>query len=192
MEFLFSHRFLLLLLAVVVVVSIIAILKRHLSKKRDEKAIREISEDRFREERLNEMIINQAAGWSRPVSKPHQINYEQPQSIPALDYCPVMEIVETTELSSKQYVFRMTHAICIGSDKTSNEIVIESPETVNDSFELFLAGTDIFVRCKTGNGYAEIVRKRSRAVIDTNGIKIKSGDKLVIGKYTYHLTVIQR
>lgn len=172
------------------------------SKRSEKKELKRAALDHLRDEKLNRIILNEhdTDTAKRNASKPYDVNYEngsqssygQPESLIASGMPTMMiQLVENTELSSRKFVFDPANRIRIGSGLSNNDIVIANSDIEECQCEIFLAQHKIYIR-NTGHKVRTIVkRKREQTIVDDKGIRILTGDKIILGKISYEVTIIE-
>ena len=179
----------------------VSLIKKMIKRNQKRKEIRHATEDRVRDENLNNIILNNHgnAKDNKEIYKPYDVDYRNGEqgkgSKSALDSIIesqqiMIQLIEKTELSTRKFVLNPSKRIRIGSDLQSNDISVMADGISPHQCEIFAAGNKVFIR-NTGEQYKTIIRrKKEQAFVDNKGIRLLSGDKIILGKVTYDVTVI--
>lgn len=176
-------------------------MKSFWSKRSEKKELKRVAMDHLRDEKLNRIILNEhdTDTATRNASKPYDVNYEngsqgtygQASSLNLSNMHTMMiQLVENTELSSRKFVLDPAKGISIGSGLNNNDIVIANSDIEEHQCRIFEAQHKIYIK-NTGHKVRTIVkRKREQTIVDDKGIRIVTGDKIVLGNISYEITII--
>ena len=181
---------------------LIFFLKKLMKYREKKKEIALAAADRVRDENLNNMILNSHADRSnaREIYKPYDVDYGSQDKggrekgsradIPAGKHGqPMIQLVEKTELSTRKFVLNPAKVISIGSDLQDNDISVLSEGVEPHQCEIFAAGGNVYIR-NTGEKTRTIIkRKKQQAIADNKGIRLLSGDRILLGTVSYDITI---
>ena len=178
-------------------------LKKFLRYREKKQEITQAAADRMRDENLNSIILNShAATGGREIYKPYAVDYSSKekggpnkgnsQDISSGKYHqPMLQLVEKTELSTRKFVLNPAKRIRIGSDLQDNEISVLSQGVSPHHCEIFAAGGGVYIR-NTGKSTRTIIRrKKEQALADDKGIRLQSGDRILLGTVSYDITITE-
>lgn len=201
MVFLKNYRvYLLVLLGLPALTAGIIWLKRMICQRQKRKEISRAAEDKLRDENLNHVILNGDVGngQAKEVYKPYDVDYgnaggdkkNSGRSVRQDDHIMV-QLIEKTELSTRKFVLNPAKRIRIGSDLQDNEISVLSQGVSPHHCEIFAAGGGVYIR-NTGKSTRTIIRrKKEQALADDKGIRLQSGDRILLGTVSYDITITE-
>ncbi len=77
----------------------------------------------------------------------------------------------------------------IGSDQQENDISVLAQGVAPHHCEIFAAGGSVYLK-NTGEGTRTIIRrKKERAIADNKGIRLQTGDSILVGAVSYDITI---
>lgn len=176
---------------------LIFFLKKFMKYQEKKKEIALAAADRVRDENLNNIILNSHAdrGSNKEVYKPYDVDYSNKEKgsradIPAGKHGqPMIQLIEKTELSTRKFVLNPAKIIRIGSDLQDNDISVLSEGVEPHQCEIFAAGGNVYIR-NTGERTRTIIkRKKQQAIADNKGIRLLSGDRILLGTVSYDITI---
>lgn len=163
-------------------------------KRKKKKEVRDAAENRIRYESLDQMILNdrQRKTERGNYQNPYDISYEQGSALKQeKEAKPLMiSLVEKNKLSTKKYVFSLENPIKIGASVKGNDVIVQGDGIADCQCIIFSDGRSIYVKNQSGISKTVLSRKKDKAVVDKNGLKLQSGDKIVIGQITYEITIV--
>lgn len=170
------------------------------SRRGERKELKRAADDRIRDEKLNSIILNSydSNRMKNTASKPYDVNYgyagEGSRSIPHNTQnkpMPMLQLIESTDLSSRKFVLSLSYVIRIGSGLNNNDIVVASSDIAEHQCEIFSAQDKVYIR-NTGDEVRTIVRRgKKQTIADNKGIRILTGDKIILGNISYEVTIIE-
>lgn len=181
---------------------LIFFLKKYIKHREKKKEIALAAADRMRDENLNSIILNSHADKSnkKEVYRPYDVDYSSPDkggggtgnrmelSAGKHDQ-PMIQLVEKTELSTRKFVLNPAKVIRIGSDLKDNDISVLAEAVSPHQCEIFAAGGKVYIR-NTGEGTRTIIRrKKQQAIADNKGIRLLTGDRILLGTVSYDITI---
>ena len=194
---LFSIKGLYILGGVVCLILLICVLKLLLKKKNERTEMKEEALNRTRDENLNVMILNSRSSLQKETYVPYDVDYsnannKRPKNVDEVDKSAVMvQIVEKTGLSSRKFVLNANKGIRIGTAYGENDISFVSESQVEFCCEI-IAGSSSSVVARNVNEGARIVlkRKKHQAILDSKGIKLLSGDIIIMDNVSYAINFV--
>lgn len=180
---------------------LIFFLKKFMKHREKKKEIALAAADRVRDENLNNIILNSHADRSnsKEVYKPYDVDYSQDKAgrekrdrtdiFAGKQGQPMIQLIEKTELSTRKFVLNPAKIIRIGSDLQNNDISVLSEGVEPHQCEIFAAGGNVYIR-NTGEKTRTIIkRKKQQAIADNKGIRLLSGDRILLGTVSYDITI---
>lgn len=195
-QMLFSWKgltFLLCLIAMLLLIKLFDIISKRNSKRKE---LRRAAAERARDENLNEFILNShTSSTNKEKFVPYDVDYSQSDlntskqaKLASADV--MVQIVERTELSSRKFVLNASKGITIGTTEGCDITFIGDGKEENQC-QLRAFGKDVIVRDSTGETKNLLVRKKNRAIINNNGIKLMTGDIIVMGSVCYEISLVK-
>lgn len=196
---------LLLFIIIISVVGILVIsfklLKYLITRRTKNKELHQAAADRARDENLNQVILNsrQFKEDAKLVKIPYEVDYGNGScekgkreniefhkgKIPTM-----IQLIENTELSTRKFVLNPAKGIRIGGDLADNDIVISGDDIEEHQCEIFLAQGKIYIRNIGKRKRIVIKRKKEQVIADRKGIRLLTGDIVLLGKVSYEITII--
>lgn len=181
---------------------LIFFLKKYMKRREKKKEIALAAADRMRDENLNSIILNSYADRSnkKEVYRPYDVDYGSPDKGGGgkgsrTDFSsgkqgqPMIQLVEKTELSTRKFVLNPAKIIRIGSDLQDNDISVLAEGISPHQCEIFAGGGKVYIR-NTGEGTRTIIRrKKQQAIADNKGIRLLTGDRILLGTVSYDITI---
>lgn len=178
------------------------LLKKYVKYCGKKKEIALAAADRVRDENLNNIILNSSADGknTREVYKPYDVDYGSQDKtgrekgsrtdIPGGKQSQLMiQLIEKTELSTRKFVLNPAKIIRIGSDLQDNDISVLAEGISPHQCEIFAAGGRVYIR-NTGEGARTVIRrKKQQAIVDNKGIRLLTGDRVLLGNIYYDITI---
>lgn len=178
-------------------VILIIVLRKLIKANQKKKELRQAALERARDEKLNSFILNRySPSDHKEVYVPYDVDYSD--GINGLQYDlnnrsvsnPIMiQIIERTGLSERKFALNASKGIRIGTSK-EDDIEIISENRVMFQCELFVIKNKLYARNNMPASMIIIKRNKKQAVVDARGLAIKSGDTLLIGTYSYTITIV--
>lgn len=178
-------------------VILIIVLRKLIKANQKKKELRQAALERARDEKLNSFILNRySPSDHKEVYVPYDVDYSD--GINGLQYDlnnrsvsnPIMiQIIERTGLSERKFALNASKGIRIGTSK-EDDIEIISENRVMFQCELFVIKNKLYARNNMPASMIIIKRNKKQAVVDARGLGIKSGDTLLIGTYSYTITIV--
>jgi hypothetical protein len=103
----------------------------------------------------------------------------------------MVQLVENTEFSSRKFIFNLSGIIRIGSGLIDNDIVVANGGIEEHQCEIFLAQKKVYVRNMGHYARTIVKRKKRKIIVDNRGIRIVTGDKIILADIVYEVTVIE-
>lgn len=186
-----------ILIIICSLILLIIVLRRLIKINQRKKELRQAAQDRVRDEKLNSHILNKySASANKEVYVPYDVNYSNGIKDPQYDMNysgginPLMiQIIERTGLSERKFALNASKGIRIGTSK-EDDIFIISDDRMMYQCELFVINGKLYVRNNIPASRTIIRRNKEQALIDGRGLGVKSGDILLIGTYTYTITIV--
>lgn len=202
LEFIKQNRMSILICAAIIFVLIfIIVLKKVAAKTVKKKELRRAAADKLRDENLNRVILNayQEKEKQKEIHKPYDVDYgsrgtddskkNRRDERDAGDRL-MIQLIEKTELSARKFVLNPAKIIRIGSDLQNNDIVVFSENVSPRQCEIFSAMDKVFIR-NTGEKCKTVIkRKKEQAIVDNRGIRLLSGDVVILSNVSYDVTII--
>lgn len=188
---------LLLLLAAVSVF----LLKKMFSRRQKKKELTRVSEDKRRDENLNNIILNSHKGKRiKEIHKPYDVDYGRMNGENSClgnhseqeNNSLMIQLVERTELSTRKFVLNLIKPIRIGSDLQENDITIFAGNVSPCQCEIFAAGNKIYIRNMSPDNRTILKRKKKKAIVDGTGVRLLSGDTVILGSISYDITIMDK
>jgi hypothetical protein len=158
---------------------------------REKREIRQAAEKQLREESLNRMILNDNSLGTdqKNAHNPYEVRYENRPGVQtqAEKARMLVSLEEKNELSVKKFVLDPANIIHIGSSLWGNEIVVQGEGIGEFHCEIFSDGGKVYVRSRQPGCTTVLLRKKERALVDGQGLRILTGDKILIGKVSYRI-----
>lgn len=184
--------------AILLIIVLIRVLKKVSAVRAKKKEIRQAAADRARDENLNSYILNtHATVENKAAYVPYEVDYSRgrqegtTQQLKNLDSRSTMvQIVEKTELSSRKFVLNASKGIRIGTS-AENDISFFSGDQNVYQCEIFSVRGKTFVRNLIEGSRIYIRRKKNQAIVDNKGIELRNDDAIIVGNYTYIITIIK-
>lgn len=181
---------------------VLFLLKKFIRYREKKKEINQAAADRMRDENLNSIILNShgGAGGNREIYKPYDVDYSSKDKSGSNKGCsqdvaskkyggPMLQLVEKTELSTRKFILNPAKQIRIGSDLQDNEISVLAQGVAPHHCEIFAVGGGVYIK-NTGDGTRTIIRrKKEQAIADNKGIRLQTGDCIVLGTVVYEITI---
>lgn len=185
----------------IVIIAVIMLLKKTIRKKQKNKELSQAAEDKIRDENLNQVILNQHTDGSRfkEVHKPYDVDYSNVNSenskktvdlVQTGESHVMVQLVEKTELSTRKFMMNPAKAVRVGSNLQDNDITVLADGVSPHQFEIFEIRNKVFVRNLGSENRTIIRRKKEQAIVDDKGIRLLSGDSILLGHVTYDITII--
>lgn len=178
------------------------LLKKYIRSQEKKKEIAQASADRLRDENLNNIILNSyvETGGHKEIYKPYDVDYsskdkgvgkgKEQNAADTKHGQPMLQLIEKTELSTRKFVLNPAKRIRIGSDLQDNEISVLAQGVAPHHCEIFAAGGSVYIR-NTGEKTRTIIRRRKeQAIADGRGIRLQTGDSILVGAVSYGITVM--
>lgn len=193
-------RYIWILAAVILLLVLIILLRKVIRKKQKNKEFRQAAEDKIRDENLNNVILNSHAGTKnlREVHVPYDVDYSNSRgdnnknhtdNSKRKDSHIMLQLVEKTELSTRKFMLNPAKKIYIGSDLQNNDIAVLGENISPHQCEIFSVKDKIYIRNLSSENQTILRRKKEQAIVDEKGLRLLSGDKIILGNVTYEITI---
>lgn len=204
MDFLASNRkAVLLVLLFLLFAAGTALLKKLIRKSQRNKELARATEDKVRDENLNHVILNSYVKEEnrKEVYKPYDVDYSNPgeeRDKAAGGYEKkgerhiMLQLIERTELSTRKFLLNPEKRISIGSDPQGNDITIMAEGVSPRQCEIFSVQNNVYIRNLSQDNKTILKRKKEQAIVDAKGIRILSGDTVIVGRASYDITIINQ
>ena len=168
-----------------------------LRRNKRKKMLREIAEDKIREDTLDGIIQNSYQGKShmRTASVPYEVDYSQvsqnakSRAVADAGVHVTIQLIEYNELSVRKHMFNLDKSIRLGSALKGNTITVSGIEPYQ--CEIFEYQENVYIRDIAVLERTKIKRKRKSAYVDRNGTKLRAGDNILIGEIYIELKIIK-
>ncbi len=196
-----DNRIIAAVIAAAVLTGIILILRIVIRRSRRNRELAIAAEDKRRDENLNNVILNSYAGDAgrKEVYVPYDVDYSNSEAdgrknkkrdgAGRRDDAPMLQLIEKTELSTRKFMLNPVKGIHIGSDSQINDIAVLAAGIAPQQCEIFVAGGKVYIRDLGGGNRTILRRKKEQAIVDHNGVRLLSGDVIVLGSVTYKVTI---
>ena len=190
-----DNRIIAAVIAAAVLTGIILILRIVIRRSRRNRELAIAAEDKRRDENLNNVILNSYAGDAgrKEVYVPYDVDYSNSEADgrknKKRDDAPMLQLIEKTELSTRKFMLNPVKGIHIGSDSQINDIAVLAAGIAPQQCEIFVAGGKVYIRDLGGGNRTILRRKKEQAIVDHNGVRLQSGDVIVLGSVTYKVTI---
>lgn len=198
----------------------IAFLKKFISGNRKKNELEQASADKLRDENLNSVILNAKAGCKdrKEVYVPYDVDYSRPNGEGGhrnkfkRNYsgrygkkhrnCDsgntrgrekghiMLQLVERTELSTRKFMMNPAKTIRIGSSLQDNDITVLADQVSSHQCEIFAVGSKVYIRNLGSECKTVIRRKKVQAIVDGNGVRLISGDTVILGNVFYDVAIV--
>lgn len=196
-----NKKALLLALLFFLIAAGVTLIKKLIRRNQKKKELARAAQDKVRDENLNHVILNSYVKEEerREVYKPYDVDYSNPNAErdrSAAGYekkgerHSMLQLIERTELSTRKFILNPEKRIHIGSDPQNNDITIMSEGVSLRHCEIFSAQDNVYIRNLSEGNRTFLRRKREQAIVDAKGIRILSGDTVVVGRASYDITII--
>lgn len=190
------------IILIIVILLIGFILLRYLIKRRTKRQeLHRAAADRARDENLNQVILNtqHIKEENKSMKSPYEVDYgngsreksKREKAESPKGKIPIMvQLIENTELSTRKFVLNPAKGISIGSGLTDNDIVVSGSNIEERHCEIFLARGKVYIRSIGNRERTMLRRKKEQVIADRKGIRLLTGDIVLIGNVTYEVTII--
>lgn len=192
-------KYILIMAIVILLFVLIILLKKVIRKKQKNKELRQAAEDKLRDENLNNVILNSHAESKhlRGVHVPYDVDYSNPRGDNKnhSDHSKkenghvMLQLVEKTELSTRKFMLNPAKKIYIGSDLQNNDIAVLDENISLRQCEIFAVKDKIYIRNLSHENQTILRRKKEQAIVDEKGLRMLSGDNIILGNVTYEVTI---
>lgn len=163
------------------------------------KELESIAQDKLREEKLDDYIINKAApkiGKASVSAKPFQEDFDSKRaerSGKALirEAAIMVQIIETKDLSSKKYMLDPAIGIYIGSNPNNNNIIVTDSGISAMQCIIKEKNGIVVVRNIGDEGNVLLSRKSNKTYVERIPIEIRNGDVITIGRSQFKIELIK-
>lgn len=179
---------------VILIIIAIRVVPKIFKNNKKKQEIKQAAEARIREESLDKMILNEheVNNERGKAYNPYEVSYENGIAVKQRQAVnqTMVSLEEKNDLSTKKFVLNPAKVIRIGSAVQGNDIVVQGNGISAYQCEIFGSGDHIFVRNKSHENRTILVRKREQAIVDEKGLRLQSGDRIVLGKVIYVVSLI--
>lgn len=176
------------------IIILVIILGKMRAKQAKEKELKMIAEDKLRDEALNQALANDLCEGSAMNATietlPYEVDYHQGQreSSNLKEEKIMLQITACSKLSKRKFMIELRDRVKIGKAK-ENPIVVKGQNVLPVQCEIFDYRHDVYVRDYSERGTL-LIRKRQQVAIGHKGIRMKTGDKLIIENTTLEVTIL--
>ena len=179
-------------------VCIIFLIKKLAERRRKEKEFTKAAEDKLRDEKLNNAILNkrQGKGGVKEVYVPYDVDYGNPgsgkggtQKSKEKREHLMVQLVEQTKLSTRKFMLNPAKIIRIGSDLSENDITVLGQGISPFQCEVFSVGEKVYVRNLSDEHPTVLRRKKEQVFVDKKGLRLLSNDIILMGEVSYRITI---
>lgn len=203
MAFYHNNRAVILIIAALILLTFLFwLVKKMFDRKRRRRELEQATEDKIRDENLNNVILNHHIGNRCPkeIHIPYDVNYRKSnrenhmaggvQDKGDKSSNTMICLVERTELSVRKFLLNPAKVIRIGSDLKENDIVALAENIAPRQCEIFSAKNKVYIRNLTPGNSTVVMRKNEKANVDERGIRLLSDDTVIFGRVSYDITII--
>lgn len=201
MEFIRNNKITILILLILLLLAAgIVLLKEMIRRNQKKKELSQAAEDKLRDENLNHVILNSDIGKEqlKEVYKPYDVDYSNPntdkkvsgRNIQKGENHVMVQLIERTELSTRKFMMNPIKGIHIGSDSQSNDIAVPAEKISPCQCEIFSVRDKVFIKNLSSDNRTIIRRKKEQAIVDEKGIRLLSGDVVILGAVSYDITIL--
>lgn len=201
MEFIRNNKITILILLILLLLAAgIVLLKEMIRRNQKKRELSQAAEDKLRDENLNHVILNSDIGKEqlKEVYKPYDVDYSNPntdkkvsgRNIQKGENHVMVQLIERTELSTRKFMMNPIKGIHIGSDSQSNDIAVPAEKISPCQCEIFSVRDKVFIKNLSSDNRTIIRRKKEQAIVDEKGIRLLSGDVVILGAVSYDITIL--
>ena len=186
-----------IIIAILLFILILYTYVRIVKKQNRKKELQTLADDKKREEMLDNIILN-AHSKDRVAmaeSVPYEVDYssggnktsgkskkgKKPDAY-------MLQLTEHSELSMRKHVVNPRNVVRIGSRANENTIIVS--DVGGTQCEIFLYQNNVWIRDVGEYKMVIVKRKRNRAYASEQGIQLKSGDIILVGKTSFDVEFI--
>lgn len=183
---------------VLVLLVVLVILGRVITKRGRNRELREYASNKKREEMLDQVILNvyDKKEGAKSESVPYDVDYsessekQKPDRGKAVNAGGLMlQLTEHSELSVRKHVLNPEQVIRIGSKLNENDILVSDADDVQ--CEIFLYDGQVWIREVGSQRKTILKRRKNRAYVTQNGVKLLSGDCIFVGNIYFEVALIK-
>lgn len=183
----------LILIVVAIIGSIILTVMLKIRKSK-EKELKMIAEDKLRDQALNKALANELCNKEKVnvESLPYEVDYTQ-QQLGGREMGQdkiMLQITAYSELSKRKFMIELKERVRIGKAK-ENEVVIKEAQVLPLHCEIFRYQNAVYVK-DLSSGHTILNRKKQRVYIDSKGLRLKTGDRLLIEDMILEVNIIDQ
>lgn len=177
---------------ILVIAILIFILIRQVKKNKDIRERRDISNEKIRNAKLDEMLKNPDIKTDWPQQpNPFEVQYMQKAKaefavIPKFQ----VEIEVHTETSVQRYLFDLDQEITIGRDER-NVLPLNDKQAAKRCCSIFVKNHAVYVKNLSFDNPVCIQRGKKKQLIQNQMVKIQSKDILTIGRTALHISLYE-
>lgn len=201
MEFTRSNRIVIFIFLILLLLVLgFFFLKEVIHQNQKKKELSRAAEDKLRDENLNHVILNSDIGNEqlKEVYKPYDVDYSNPNADKKVsgrnmkkgENQIMVQLIERTELSTRKFMMNPVKGIRIGSDLQSNDIAVLAENISPCQCEIFSVMDKVYIKNLSSDNRTIIRRKKEQAIADEKGIRLLSGDIVILGLVSYDITII--
>lgn len=162
--------------------------KRKRVKEEKFQAARKMQESSLKEALSNSMERKEEIVPSSPY-RPYKVEYTTGERQNTKEKRPLLQLIEKNKLAEKKYIFRSNETVFLGV-QFGTVGILNHLENTEPWCELFFQNGDYCVRsCENGAVYLR--RRQETAIVDRMGIKLKSGDIILLQETAFHVSYIK-
>jgi len=184
----------LIILILICVVLLVIVLRKIFIRQKTKNELRQATEKHMREESLDHMILNQYNMQTErnKAYNPYEVSYEKRTTgqVQNVSGRVMVSLEEKNELSTKKFVLNPAKVIRIGSGLKENDVIVQGEGIAECQCEIFSDNNKVFVRNKNSGSPTVLQRKREHVLVDDRGLRILTGDVILVGKVAYRVTLI--
>lgn len=174
-------------------------LRKIIAIRKKRKELESIAQDKLREEKLDDFIINKAApkvGKASASAKPFEEDYaskraERSGKALIREAAIMVQLIETKELSSKKYMLDPANGIYIGSNPGKNNIIVADPGVSDMQCTIIEKDGIVVIRNVGSEGNVLLSRRRNKTYVERIPIEIRNNDVITIGKSRFKVELIR-
>lgn len=181
--------------AIVLAAGILLRIGVRLAKKRAKrKELRQLAEDRQREEALDSVLVNPHGDGSPAVSEsiPYEVDYAQGSRRTNAQGAAgqiMVQLTEHNELSRRRHMMSLEKNIRIGSSVEGNSIVVAGVSPCQ--CELFQYRGNVCIRDVGQQQMTVLQRKRQKVYVGQKSIQVQTGDKIILGDIEIDVMILK-
>lgn len=191
---LLTPRNIITLSAVIFLFLLVHLMKRLYRKRARQKELRQLAQDRQREEKLDAILRNPQADEREAASGsvPYDVDYSQEKrqggnSVDGKE-CRMLQLTEHNALSKRMHMLSLEKPVRIGSGAEGNALVV--PDVCPCQCEIFQYQGGVYLK-ETGERQMTVLqRKKKKVYAERKGIRLQTGDRIILDKVSFDITIL--